>query len=695
MSENNYCPFWPQSIGPYELDLNAFVALFCQAENAEQQLDVVEKHLRLIPVHANAQEGRLRYQAFLLVLADLIRQQWQSEIRQGKLYLRPPNWSTEASGEAEIQVRKQILRQSLMWERNSQFERDSVKKFIRYMEQERSFSNQTVSIRSLLAEAPVLARQLQTIVELEDEETQKEQIQLIIQPYLQLIKAGVRCAYTGFYLQDIWRYFRYTWSTPYHSTPGRQMFYLVRDAARPYHPVIGIAALGSSMVQLSVRDDAIGWTPKAVENRLKSPQFDDAQATQFTQMLRQTLHDVIDDLVTRDLVEPAELDHPTSSTLQHLAMIEQENKKQRVDLLRRVHGQDRVVPALPLFDLATGDTSSQPLTGSPNLFDAAQDCLYRAKRAGVLRQLLQALQALEHAAQPLETAAGLCAFWQTSVGRQAIKTLIRENKKRKVGINMMDIIVCGALPPYNILLGGKLVAMLLASPQIVRDYQEKYSSYASTIASRMKGKEVQRDSQLAFLGTTSLYASGNSQYNRIVIPLPGPGTPREEMRYIRYGLTEGYGSVHFSEETVAALTALQEHVQEARLINNRFGEGVNPKLRRVRAGLASIGLLSVDHFLRHRSQRIVYGLPLGRSSYDFLRGEIANLDYYFDSTSEVGISASTTYICRHWATRWLLSRIQNPKFIERVSAFRPEDILLSREVSTFMKKGFPLEDAIT
>src|SRR5262249_23963154 len=40
---------------------------------------------------------------------------------------------------------------------------------------------------------------------------------------------------------------------------GRSMLLLIRDAAAPNHPVIGIAALGSSMAQQTERDQWIGW----------------------------------------------------------------------------------------------------------------------------------------------------------------------------------------------------------------------------------------------------------------------------------------------------------------------------------------------------------------------------------------------------------------------------------------------------
>jgi len=39
---------------------------------------------------------------------------------------------------------------------------------------------------------------------------------------------------------------------------------------------------------------------------------------------------------------------------------------------------------------------------------------------------------------------------------------------------MMDITTCGAVAPYNHLLGGKLVSMLICSPEVVEYYKDKY-----------------------------------------------------------------------------------------------------------------------------------------------------------------------------------------------------------------------------
>ncbi|NTV79526.1 MAG: DUF4338 domain-containing protein [Clostridiales bacterium] len=59
-------------------------------------------------------------------------------------------------------------------------------------------------------------------------------------------------------------------------------------------------------------------------------------------------------------------------------------------------------------------------------------------------------------------------------GRKAISVALIANRKNKIGSNMMDIIVCGAIPPYNELLGGKLVSILACSPQVISDYTQRY-----------------------------------------------------------------------------------------------------------------------------------------------------------------------------------------------------------------------------
>jgi hypothetical protein len=58
---------------------------------------------------------------------------------------------------------------------------------------------------------------------------------------------------------DIFRYCRFLSSVPYSEYVGRRMRFLIRDAALPSRPIIGIAALGSSLLQIRCRDEWIAW----------------------------------------------------------------------------------------------------------------------------------------------------------------------------------------------------------------------------------------------------------------------------------------------------------------------------------------------------------------------------------------------------------------------------------------------------
>jgi hypothetical protein len=58
---------------------------------------------------------------------------------------------------------------------------------------------------------------------------------------------------------DIWRYCRYTGAMPYSDYVGRRMRFLIRDYSLPSHPIMGIAAIGSSVMQVRDRDNWIGW----------------------------------------------------------------------------------------------------------------------------------------------------------------------------------------------------------------------------------------------------------------------------------------------------------------------------------------------------------------------------------------------------------------------------------------------------
>ena len=160
--------------------------------------------------------------------------------------------------------------------------------------------------------------------------------------------------------------------------------------------------------------------------------------------------------------------------------------------------------------------------------------------------------------------------------------------------------------------------MLAASPAAVRAYRDKYSGYESEIASAMAGRAIQRRANLVFIGTTSLYGSGSSQYNRIRVPADVLGGT-DDIRFRELGRSKSYGTSHLSAESVTALVRLAEQSQTGVRVNSIFGEGVNPKLRKVRYGLDLLGW-PAGELLQHGRQRIVYGISLASNLLPYLIG---------------------------------------------------------------------------
>ena len=132
---------------------------------------------------------------------------------------------------------------------------------------------------------------------------------------VELCDEDAKCDVTGLRLIDIWRYFRHTWSLEYRSTPGRQMGLLVRNAALPNRPVIGIAMLASPVVRMRVRDDWIGWNPEPFVKRLRSGDWDCEVALRA---LVSRLERHIGEIRSDDLASPDELAFPSERTILRL-----------------------------------------------------------------------------------------------------------------------------------------------------------------------------------------------------------------------------------------------------------------------------------------------------------------------------------------------------------------------------------------
>ena len=210
----------------------------------------------------------------------------------------------------------------------------------------------------------------------------------------------------------------------------------------------------------------------------------------------------------------------------------------------------------------------------------------------------------------------------------------------------MDVTTCGAVAPYNQLLGGKLVALLMASPTVVDAYRERYKGAESVIASRMQAKPVRRQANLALL-CRRIYGVGSSQYNRLRLRFEhGPGGGHHEIAYHLAGQTQGYGTVHIAADTYDAMKALL--AVHSRTESNRFGAGVNVKMRTVGAALSLVGLQDLQ---QHQESRLVYLAPLAPNWRRVLLGLEPAPNYALDD------SAGTADVIEAWKARYMVPRV--------------------------------------
>ena len=593
-------------------------------------------------------DQRKKYRAIWLLFRDLIRASWQACYRDGVLLMRLPSLNgTELHDTSSPEI-KALLRS---WMEESRHERlVSYSEFINRMEKT---SGTKQSIAELIADGYELADRL------ERARDNKIEISEAVQPYLQLVKENDRDEYTGLKISEIWRYCRLTWSTPAETTPGRTMQYLIRDAAHPRHAIMGIASLENAAVQITCRDNTIGWNQKAFIDKLS--QLSSVEARSEFERLLSYLEDGIGGIDYQDLCTAATVVYPTYEDIQMLLDEAAIAEQARQNLLREA--QEEIVE------------EERSELGSISL--DTENALYRRKRAEQLARLLSAKKAITD----LYTSADFDSQWlnfsKSEAGNSAVRSALIAQKTKHIGSSMMELNVCGAIPPYNEILGGKLVALLAVSPQIVHDYRERYANKSSEIASRLKGEPVCRPADLAFVGTTSLYYVGSSQYNRLKIP-------RElfdadyDVTWHRLGMTIGFGTMHISKATTQSLTEATS--DGFNRINHVFGEGASPKMRlltmAIRELLESSNEDSKD-FSKHAMSRIVYGASLASNTFDYLLGKDSVPNYYFGS---IDYEEGTQRVIDYWRNRWLTSRLKHAPIYERIRNFNKSDFMVSNEI---------------
>jgi hypothetical protein len=574
------------------------------------------------------------------LLLDLMLQGWQLVVEDNHIELRLIEADDTGT---DLLEKKAKSRKKHLLARDIQLQVPSVLAFIRSMHKNRLTPKGWHSIFSVMRDGADLTEKLRQIQVL-SEDQRENALKGVVKPYIQFVDPNSICEHTGLNLADIWRYFRHTWSNEYKSLPGRSISILIRDAAAPNHPVIGIAALGNSVAQQTNRDRWIGWDGPTFFEELQKDKS--AKSAKWILRTWQSMFDEVykDDLLQEGLLTDALIEEPTPEAVRLLKVYAKELKSSHIDN-----------PHDSKFTSANHENTWE---------QRAQTDLFKSKRANALSELLGIKLVFTKYRFKRGTPKELEGCLSKADFKTAIEKLIRKAKAIHVGINMMDIIVAGSIAPYNHLLGGKLVCMLLASPEVVKFYNEKYGNAISLIASSMSGQAVVRKPQLVLLCTTSLYGVGSSQYNRIKIPAGDIGGKAGKfIEYKELGISEGYGSFHFSNHTIWLADKVVGRNNGRKRVNSIFGEGANPLLRKLRDAFDLFGLES-DPILNHRNPRVVYGISLAENFGDVLLGT-SNTPHYVFPTNKP--AQRTALIGEYWIRRWLQKRIMNNEVLAEVS----------------------------
>ena len=234
-------------------------------------------------------------------------------------------------------------------------------------------------------------------------------------------------------------------------------------------------------------------------------------------------------------------------------------------------------------------------------------------------------------------------------------------QRERLLVNVLDAYVLGALPPYNMILGGKLVGSLIRTQEMKALFAKRYGNTRGIISKKKKKAELCLVTVTSALGRSSVYNRLRIGHRCIFSPI---------------GFTSGWGHFHIPDSLFAKMRCYLEQSGDVYADNHRFGDGPNWKLRAVRKALDQVGL--DPDLMRHGIAREVFVCRLASNFRKVLTAKSSEPKFHgLKSIAEVSQAA---------ITRWVVPRAER----------RPEFRLWNRdELQALFEPGFRQTPAVT
>lgn len=207
---------------------------------------------------------------------------------------------------------------------------------------------------------------------------------------------------------------------------------------------------------------------------------------------------------------------------------------------------------------------------------------------------------------------GLLALGDAVFNLRARDELIGWDHTRRADalVHLMDAYVLGAVPPYNTLLGGKLIASLACTSEVVEAFDAKYHKTVGIISGEKKRARLAAITTSSALGRSSIY-------NRLKLDGRSIFTP--------IGYTSGWGHFHISDALFEELREYLKELDDRYADAFKFGNGPNWRLRVIRRAFSLLGM--DPDLIRHGFAREVFFCSVASNALEFLRGDQKRVRY--------------------------------------------------------------------